>query len=121
MKTIFKHRFVENIPEEKEEGFLYISMEYGTAIHKCVCGCGNDVVTPLSPNLGWQLTYDGETISLNPSIGNWYFPCKTHYWIKNNKIVLAKKLNKGVFENNQKPKKGLKKKGLFRWRKDRLK
>ena len=85
-----EHRFVKFIPEDVEEGVLYISIEYATAIHKCICGCKNDVVTPLSPT-DWHLTYDGETISLYPSIGNWNFECKSHYWITNNKIKHARK------------------------------
>jgi hypothetical protein len=36
---------------------LYVSLEYATAIHACACGCGNEVVTPLSPN-GWKLTFE---------------------------------------------------------------
>ncbi|MEJ0010633.1 MAG: DUF6527 family protein [Alphaproteobacteria bacterium] len=44
------------------------------------------VVTPISPT-DWQLIFDGETVSLNPSIGNWSFKCRSHYWIKRNRIV----------------------------------
>lgn len=69
---------------------MYISMEYCTAIHKCVCGCGNEVVTPISPT-DWQLTFDGKSISLSPSIGNWSFDCQSHYWIVKNKIKYAGK------------------------------
>lgn len=87
---IVQHRFVEFIPDELEDGILYISLKYCTAIHKCVCGCGNEVVTPISPT-DWQLTFDGKTISLYPSIGNWNFKCKSHYWITNNKIRFARK------------------------------
>lgn len=68
-------------------------MEYCTAIHKCVCGCGNKVVTPISPT-GWQLEFDGKSISLCPSIGNWNFDCQSHYWIKKSKIQHAKKWDK---------------------------
>lgn len=77
--------FVELMPKEIEDGVLYISMEYATAIHRCACGCGNKVVTPLSPK-DWKLTFNGESISLSPSIGNWNFDCKSHYWIVNNNI-----------------------------------
>lgn len=87
MKTI-QHKFVEFIPEKKEEGILYISIEYCTAIHKCVCGCGEEVVTPISPT-DWELTFYGDSISLYPSIGNWSFNCKSHYWIRRNKIIYA--------------------------------
>lgn len=85
-----EHKFVDLIPDQIEEGMLYVSIKYATVIHKCVCGCKNDVVTPLSPT-DWQLTYDGETVSLYPSIGNWSFECKSHYWITNNKVKYAKK------------------------------
>lgn len=81
-----KHKFVEFIPKQKEEGILYISLEYGTAVHKCACGCGLDVITPITPH-DWKIIYDGETISLHPSIGNWAYKCRSHYWIKNNNIV----------------------------------
>ncbi|HAY3551889.1 TPA: hypothetical protein JRX79_002297 [Elizabethkingia meningoseptica] len=85
---MLQHKFVEFIPEKVEEGILYISIEYCTAIHKCVCGCGNEVVTPLSPT-DWKLTFNGKSISLHPSIGNWNFGCQSHYWIRNNKIEFA--------------------------------
>ncbi|HEX7708319.1 MAG TPA: DUF6527 family protein [Thermoanaerobaculia bacterium] len=80
------HEFVDFLPEHLEEGTLYVSMEYATAAHKCACGCGNDVITPLSPT-DWKLTFDGRTISLYPSIGNWSFPCQSHYWITNDRIT----------------------------------
>ena len=86
MKTM-QHKFVEFIPDVIEEGVLYISIEYCTAIHKCVCGCGNEVVTPLSPT-DWELTFNGKTVSLDPSIGNWSFKCQSHYWIAKNSIRL---------------------------------
>lgn len=81
--------FVEFIPNELREGSLYVSMPYATAAHKCCCGCGHEVVTPLSPT-DWTLIFNGETISLTPSIGNWNFPCKAHYWIKRNRIHWAR-------------------------------
>ena len=87
MKTI-QHRFVKTIPDEIENGILYISIEYCTSIHKCGCGCGNEVVTPISPD-GWHLTFDGESISLSPSIGNWNLECRSHYWIIKNKVIKA--------------------------------
>lgn len=46
---IFKHKFVEYIPDTIEENIIYISISYSTAIHLCACGCGKEVVTPLSP------------------------------------------------------------------------
>jgi len=85
---ILKHEFVEYIPEHVVDGAIYVSIRFATALHKCCCGCGNEVVTPLSPT-DWKVTFDGETISLHPSIGNWNFPCQSHYWIKRNVITWA--------------------------------
>lgn len=85
-------QFVEFIPENVEEGSLYISEIYKTAIHKCCCGCGEEVVTPLTP-ADWQLTLDGTLVSLFPSIGNWSYPCKSHYWIVRNKVEWAARMS----------------------------
>lgn len=90
MQTI-NHEFVEFIPDGLEDNTIYISMEYATAVHKCSCGCQNKVVTPFSPK-DWKLTFDGETISLYPSIGNWCFPCRSHYWIRDSKIEWARSI-----------------------------
>lgn len=80
--------FVEFVPEKLEEGKIYISQPYLTASHYCACGCGHRVVTPLKPKAkGWRLTTDGDLVTLWPSIGNWSFPCRSHYWIKRNRIV----------------------------------
>jgi hypothetical protein len=80
--------FVELAPPELREGVLYVSMIYGSAVHKCCCGCGEKVVTPFSPT-DWKLTFDGESVSLHPSIGNWSFKCRSHYWIRENEIQWA--------------------------------
>lgn len=84
METL-NHKFVDAIPDKLEEGVIYISVSRRTAIHLCVCGCGNEVVTPLSPT-DWQLKFDGETVSLSPSIGLWEFKCRSHYWIIRSQI-----------------------------------
>lgn len=99
MKTL-QHRFVEVIPENVGEGVLYISLQYCTAIHKCVCGCDNEVVTPISPT-DWKLTFDGDTITLHPSIGNWNFKCRSHYWITNSAIKHAPKWTIGEVESGR--------------------
>ena len=77
---VLAHEFVREVPDELEERTLYVSVDYGTVVHKCCCGCGGEVVTPLTPT-DWTLIYDGVSISLNPSIGNWSFECRSHYWI----------------------------------------
>ncbi|UUW08675.1 DUF6527 family protein [Flavobacterium plurextorum] len=88
MRTLLKYEFVEFIPLVLDEGILYITVKYKTAAHLCACGCGKKVITPITPNR-WSLAYDGETITLSPSIGNWSFECRSHYWIRKNKIIEA--------------------------------
>jgi hypothetical protein len=83
------HEFVTFMPTILQSGVAYVSMEYATVIHMCCCGCGNKVVTPLAPGR-WHLTFDGESISLTPSIGNWSFPCQSHYWIHQDKVIWDK-------------------------------
>jgi hypothetical protein len=97
---ILQHKFVEFMPDEIEDGTLYISIEYCTAIHKCACGCGNEVVTPLSPT-DWEFTFDGKSVSLSPSIGNWNFECKSHYWIVRNKVKHARKWTDWEIDNGR--------------------
>lgn len=80
--------FVERMPPDLEEGVLYVAIETGTILHRCACGCGHEVNTPLG-RTDWALTYDGETVSLWPSVGNWSFPCRSHYVIKRNGIEWA--------------------------------
>jgi Family of unknown function (DUF6527) len=87
---VLTHDFVESIPDHVEDGRLYISVGFATAVHKCCCGCGKEVVTPLSPT-DWKLIFDGRTVSLHPSIGNWSFDCKSHYWIQNNRVRWARR------------------------------
>ena len=82
------HQFVGFVPAELEEGILYVSIPYCTVVHRCASGCGHKVVTPITP-ADWQLTFDGEGITLFPSIGNWGFPCRSHYWVTSNAIRWA--------------------------------
>jgi len=86
--NILRHEFVEFIPKVLPDGVIYISIPYVTVIHNCCCGCGVRVVTPLSP-VEWTLSFDGRSVSLSPSIGNWSFPCRSHYWIRNNRVIWA--------------------------------
>ena len=88
-QTSLSYKFVEYIPENIEDGMIYISIPFATVVHKCCCGCGIEVITPLSPT-DWKLIFDGQTVSLDPSIGNWSFNCQSHYWIKQNQIIWAR-------------------------------
>lgn len=83
-----EHRFVRNVPRELEPGILYISMDYATAVHSCCCGCGERVVTPFTPT-DWRMTFDGESISLHPSVGNWNQSCRSHYIVQHGRVLEA--------------------------------
>lgn len=85
-----RHEFVEYIPDVLEDGTIYISIAFATASHRCCCGCGKEIVTPLSPT-DWKLIFDGESISLDPSIGNWSLACQSHYWIRQNRVRWAER------------------------------
>lgn len=80
-----KIKNVEFVPEQLENGVLYVSNEYNIAIHLCACGCGCQTVTPLTAD-GWVKSGTDETVTLRPSIGNYKFECKSHYYITDNKI-----------------------------------
>ena len=80
-----EHEWVRYLPEKPELGVLYVSREYNTATHLCCCGCGMEVVTPLNA-AKWRLTDHGDSVSLGPSIGNWSFPCQSHYWISRGEV-----------------------------------
>lgn len=86
--------FVEYVPTDLDDGLLYVSMEYATASHRCACGCGVRVVTPLGP-ADWILTFDGR-VTLSPSVGNGQFECGSHYLIRHNRVVWCRPMTRGA-------------------------
>lgn len=95
------HEFVETIPDNLQDRKLYVSIRFSTVVHKCACGCQSEVVTPIHPTK-WQLTFDGKSISLYPSVGSWNLPCRSHYWIKRNKVIWARSWSKAQVEEKGK-------------------
>jgi hypothetical protein len=91
--------FVKSFPQELEPGVLYVSAHFSTASHRCACGCGREVVTPLSP-AQWVLTFDG-SVSLWPSIGSWVLPCRSHYVIEHGKIRWSNTFSPEQIRRNQ--------------------
>ena len=85
-RTVLTPVFVETIPRmsEMEKRTLYISMRFATLSHLCPCGCGRLVDVTLGPATR-SLIYDGEYITVRPSIGV-KFPCESHYAIIRNAI-----------------------------------
>ena len=85
--TVLKTVFAEAIPRlpDMEKDTLYVSMRFATLSHLCPCGCGRLVDVTLDPATR-SLTYDGEHLTLRPSIGV-KFPCRSHYSIVRNAII----------------------------------
>lgn len=93
--------FVEFIPKDLEDGVLYVSIPYSTSVHKCACGCGSKITLPIN-RAKWRFLWDGDTISLWPSVGNWSYPCQSHYWIEQNRIEWASsKWSREKIESNR--------------------
>ena len=88
------HQFVRHLPDALCPGILYVSVEYATASHLCCCGCGEEVVTPFAP-AQCRMTFDGDVISLHPSVGNWLLKCRSHYVISEGKVVDAGQWSEG--------------------------
>ncbi len=84
IKTL-RPEYVKHFPDSLDEGVLYISEEYASVGHRCCCGCGEEVITPINP-AQWQLRKSRAGVSLYPSVGNWKFKCQSHYWITDNKV-----------------------------------
>ena len=87
MITELKPIFVNSLPADKDmvDGEHYIAMQYRLSSHRCCCGCGEKVILIFSKD-NWNLTYNSK-VSITPSVGNYSFPCKSHYFITDNKVV----------------------------------
>ena len=82
------HAFVETVPDHLDEGTLYIALGHATMLHLCACGCGSEVVLPLSPT-DWRMMFDGETVSVSPSVGSWSLACRSHYVVDHGRVRWA--------------------------------
>lgn len=92
--------FMTSFPALMEHGVIYVSVEFNTCGHLCACGCGREVITPLSPTQ-WTITYDGENISLRPSIGNWSLPCRSHYVLHRGQVRWARDFTEHEIARNR--------------------
>jgi hypothetical protein len=89
--------YVETFPKVLEDGVLYISRSFSTACHRCCCGCGTKIVTPLR-HTEYRLTEVGGRVSLYPSVGNWNHPCLSHYLILNGLVIQAGAMRQAEIE-----------------------
>lgn len=83
--------------EKLDDGVLYVAVaaeqDEQFVQYNCPCGCGNVVWIPYykqgqqkeeSPSWGFAES-DGK-VTLSPSVFSTGFPCRSHYFIRNNRI-----------------------------------
>jgi hypothetical protein len=80
--------YVESFPTALEDGILYVSRQFSSACHRCCCGCGTKIVTPLRSTEYRLIDVRGQ-VSLYPSVGNWNHSCRSHYVIRNGRVIRA--------------------------------
>lgn len=101
MKRVrFRHELVSSIPEVLRGDTLYVTKDGDVAGHLCACGCGREVITPLSPT-DWSITFDRRGASLSPSVGNWAFPCRSHYFIWSGEVAWARDMSQSAIEGGR--------------------
>lgn len=88
----FQLAVVDSIPEKLKAQTLYVTTDGDVAGHLCACGCGREVITPLSP-INWSITIGRRGPTLSPSIGNWAFPCRSHYFIRDGATEWARDMS----------------------------
>lgn len=98
--THYAPSFVGTFPSPLLAGIFYISTEYNTCAHLCACGCGDEVVTPLSP-AQWSFFYDGKDISVWPSVGSWSLPCRSHYYIEDGQVRWSRQYSDDEIARNR--------------------
>ncbi len=92
--------FVDTMPDSLEDGIIYISQKYRIALHRCACGCGEEVSTPLGPT-EFTVRMDADLVTVWPSIGNHDYPCKSHYVIDRGMIVWAGAMSRQDIEKGR--------------------
>jgi hypothetical protein len=98
--TAFRLKRVRLMPRQLESGFLYVSEEFEVAGHLCACGCGEKVITPLGP-AQWSFDDAEGGPTLDPSIGSWQLPCKSHYWITAGEVRWARRWTAAQIESGR--------------------
>jgi hypothetical protein len=79
----FELQHVHYMPTELKPGVLYVSEEFGIAIHLCACGCESKIKTPLGPT-EWSVkeTKSGPTLAAlrGKLAGTMPIPLLDHSW-----------------------------------------
>ena len=81
-----------NYPDDPklEDGVLYVVDDSPYVQFNCPCGCGGSVMLPTTKHEkgynGWGFTENDGKVTLSPSVFSAGFPCRSHYFIRNNRI-----------------------------------
>ena len=89
--TEVTYAFVDSAPKQLEPGKIYVSTKYRAIVHLCLCGCNEKVLLRLDPD-DWSFTFDGRTISIHDSVGNVGLPCRSHYFVRRNRVIWLRPL-----------------------------
>ncbi|WP_366510504.1 DUF6527 family protein [Mesorhizobium sp.] len=85
------------VPEQLQPGILYVNPQGSRAHHLCACGCGRRVLTPLN-DVEWELSGSDRHPSLHPSVGNWNLECRSHYLVRNGRVLWARSFSPAEIE-----------------------
>lgn len=73
-----------------EDGVLYVVDNSPYVEFNCPCGCGRVVDLPTKKHCdgydGWGFEERNGKVTLSPSVYSTGFPCRSHYFIRNNRI-----------------------------------
>lgn len=76
-----------------ENDVLYIVDGPQYVEYNCPCGCGNVVMIPYykpqeaKKEWGWTMREEAGRVTLSPSVYSTSWPCRSHYFIRENKIL----------------------------------
>lgn len=74
-----------------DDGVLYVVDDSPYVQYNCPCGCGSIVTLPTLKHQegyhGWGFLEDRGMITLSPSIHSTGLPCRSHYFIRANRVV----------------------------------
>lgn len=100
MERLTKFREVRHIPDliyamlpdepQLEDGVFYVVDNSPYVEYNCPCGCGGVVMLPTKKHNkgydGWAFHEQGGQVTLSPSVLSSGFPCKSHYFIRANRV-----------------------------------
>lgn len=73
-----------------EDGVLYVVDNSPYVEYNCPCGCGRVVTLPTKKHQcgydGWGFKEEKGKVTLSPSVLSSGFPCRSHYFIRENRI-----------------------------------